>query len=155
MPVQTTIPSVSAIREFVGKELGVSDWIQIDQQRINDFAQATDDHQWIHCDAERAARESPFGTTVAHGYLTLALAPTLLREIVTVEGMTSALNAGCEKVRLSTPVLAGARLRMSASLANARRIPGSGMRTTLSLTFEIEGEEKPACVARVHYIYFD
>lgn len=155
MSPQTVVPSVQALHELNGVALGVSDWIEITQERIDAFAAATDDHQWIHCDVERAKRESPFETTIAHGYLTLSLGPALLQKIVKIEGMTSAINTGCEKVRLSTPVLAGSRVRMSATVKNTRDVPGGGVRTTLALRFEVEGEKKPACLANVNYVYFD
>ena len=154
MSPQTVVPSVEALHEFEGVALGVSEWIDITQERIDAFADATDDHQWIHCDVERAKRESPFETTIAHGYLTLSLAPALLQKIVTIEGMTSAINTGCEKVRLSTPVLAGSRVRMSATIKETRSVPGGGVRTTLALRCDVEGEKKPACLAHVNYVYF-
>jgi acyl dehydratase len=99
----TVIRGLAEVKDYVGVELGVSGWIQITQERIDAFANATDDHQWIHSDVERARRESPWKETIAHGYLTLSLAPALLRQILTVEGSTTAVNTGIEKMRLSSP----------------------------------------------------
>lgn len=148
------IPSVAAIAEFVGTKLGPTDWLPVTQARIDAFADATDDHQWIHCDVERAQRESPWKQTVAHGYLTLSLAPALLAKLVQVEGCRAAVNTGIEKMRLSTPVPAGTRIRMSAELKDARELPTEGVRVVFVLRFEVEGHAKPACVANVIYVYF-
>ena len=154
MANSTVIPSVSSLADFTGKELGTSDWIEITQERIDAFADATGDHQWIHCDVERARRESPYGGTIAHGYLTLSLAPALLSQIFAIDDMTSAVNTGSDKVRLSAPVPAGARIRMSAQLKNTRDLPRGGVRATLTLRFVVEGVSKPACLADVNYLYF-
>ena len=155
MATCTTIKSVSELRDHVGVELGVSDWIEITQGRIDAFASATGDHQWIHCDAARARRESPYGGTIAHGYLTLSLGPALLEQIVTIEDMKTAVNTGSDKVRLSAPVPAGSKIRMSARIKDARDLPTGGVRVTLALRFEIEGVAKPACLANVNYVYFN
>ncbi len=154
MAGRTVIPSVSELADFVGENLGTSGWIEITQERIDAFADATDDHQWIHCDVERAQRESPFGSTIAHGYLTLSLAPTLLNQIVFIDHTESAVNTGTDRVRLSSPVHAGARIRMSALLKDTRDLPGGGVRATFALRFEVEGVVKPACLANVNYVYF-
>jgi acyl dehydratase len=148
------IPSVAALHEHAGEKLGHSGWIAITQERIDTFADATGDHQWIHCDVERARIESPFKTTIAHGYLTLSLVPTLLAELVTVEGCETVINTGVEKVRLSTPVLSGARVRMSATLRDTREVPRGGVRATFQVRFEVDGETKPACHGSVTYVYF-
>ena len=154
MSSPTIIPSVSAIKDFVGRELGTSDWITISQERIDTFAKATGDHQWIHCDIERAQRDSPFKTTIAHGYLTVSLAPALLAELVIVDDCGTVINTGIEKLRLSTPVLSGSRVRMSATLANARDMPNRGVRATFAIHFEVDGTSKPACHGNVIYVYF-
>ena len=132
----------------VGDELGVSSWVPVDQDRIDAFAACTGDHQWIHVDRERAARESPFGTTIAHGYLTLSLLPMLTEEIgVIPDGVTSALNYGSDKVRFLAPVPSGSRVRARSVLVDAvEKRPGQILLTTRS-TVEIEGEETPALVA--------
>lgn len=155
MATNTIIKSVSDLRDFVDVELGVSDWVEITQQRIDAFADATGDHQWIHCDPDRALREAPYGGTIAHGYLTLSLGPALLEQIVTIEDMKIAVNTGSDKVRLSTPVLAGSKIRMSARIKDARELPTGGVRASLALRFEIEGVVRPACLATVNFVYFN
>lgn len=155
MATSTRIKSISDLRDNVGVELGVSDWVDITQERINAFADATGDHQWIHCDEPRARRESPYGGTIAHGYLTLSLGPSLLEQIVTIEDLKTAVNTGSDKVRLSAPVPAGARIRMSARIKDARDLPAGGVRVTMSLRFEVEGVAKPACLANVNFVYFN
>ncbi len=150
----TIIPSVSAIKDFVGRELGTSDWITVSQERIDTFAKATGDYHWIHCDIDRAQRDSPFKTTIAHGYLTVSLAPALLAELVIVNDCGTVINTGIEKLRLSTPVLSGSRIRMSASIKDTRKVPRGGIRATISVRFEVEGSEKPACHGDVIYVYF-
>jgi acyl dehydratase len=142
---QRTIEGIEGLRALVGQEIGVSDWREIDQDLINRFADATGDHQWIHIDVERARRESPFGTTIAHGYLILSLVPAFNEEIFTVEGLKLVVNYGLNKVRFVSPVPAGSRLRMRGHLAELSEVPG-GQQAVLALTLEREGEEKPACV---------
>jgi acyl dehydratase len=127
-------------------DLGVSDWQEVDQARIDRFAEVTGDHQWIHVDPERARREGPFGGTIAHGALTLSLCMTFLTEVVQVDGVTFVVNGGFDRVRFQTPVRAGARLRGSVRLVQSRRI-GEGARIVVRTRAEIEGETKPACVA--------
>jgi len=153
MPVPTRIPGLEAVRDFVGKPLGPSAWTQVTQESIDLFARATGDHQWIHVDPERARRESPFGTTVAHGYLTLALAPALLDQIVRVEGGPTVLNTGIERMRLSAPVPAGSRVRLRAEIKRVREMRSRGLRTTFHLVLEVEGSAKPACTADVALVY--
>lgn len=154
MAEPVVIPSVSALKSFVGQKLGPSEWTPVSQEQIEAFARATGDHQWIHTDVERARRESPFGGPVAHGYLTISLAPVLLPTIVEVRGVRMAVNYGLEKMRLPAPVPSGARVRLSAELKNVREMPGGAARATIGLTFEVEGSEKPACTADAVYIYF-
>jgi acyl dehydratase len=130
-----------------GTDLGTSDWLLIDQGRIDAFADVTGDHQWIHVDAERA-KAGPFGTTVAHGYLTLALAPVLLQQVVVVDGVTAVVNYGLNRVRFPAPVPAGSRLRGHVTLAAATR-RGAAVEAVFGLTVEIDGETRPACVAEL------
>lgn len=133
--------------DAVGQHLGHSEWVTVDQGRIDLFAEATGDHQWIHVDPE-AASAGPFGATIAHGYLTLALTNLLLPEIVRVEGISMGVNYGVNRVRFPQPVLVGSRLRASATLTSADELPGgSGVQTVITITVEIEGQVKPACVA--------
>lgn len=155
MPTPMIISSVPEIHDYVGKHLGVSDWIEVTQHRIDAFAEATGDFQWIHTDVERSRRESPWKETIAHGYLTLSLAPRLLVDIVVFKGASAVVNTGCEKVRLATPVTAGSRLRMSCDLKAARNLPGGGVRASFNLRFEVEGQAKPACTATVVFVYVE
>ena len=128
----TVIPNVAAIADLVGRELGTTDWIEVSQEQIDAFAAATGDRQWIHCDVERAQRESPFKSTIAHGYLSVALIPVLLPKLLIVENCKTVINRGIEKLRLSTPVLAGSRIRMSATVKDARNVPRGGIRASIA-----------------------
>ena len=140
--------TLARISEFVGRELGVSDWITVDQERIDQFAHCTGDHQWIHVDVERARRESPFATTIAHGYLTLSLLPVMQYSVGTLpEGVTAALNYGADRIRFIQPVKAGARIRDRITLVNAEDKGNGRVLVTSRHSVEIEGEEKPALVA--------
>ena len=140
--------SLANIAEYIGKEIGVSDWLVVDQERINEFAECTGDHQWIHVDVERARCESPFGTTIAHGYLTLSLLPALQYSMrATPSGVKQALNYGLDKLRFIAPVKAGARIRDHATLMAAEDKGSGRVLITTRHTVEIEGEEKPALVA--------
>jgi acyl dehydratase len=146
--------SPDALQAAVGTELGVSGWAEITQERIDLFAEATGDRQWIHVDPERARRESPYGTTVAHGYLTLSMLPVFIYDVIRLEGVRQSVNYGSNCVRFPAPVPAGSRLRGRIRLLAAERLEGGGLRTTLQTTVEIEGSERPACVAEtmaVHY----
>ena len=120
--------------------------MEITQDRVNQFAEATGDHQWIHIDAERAAAESPYGTTIAHGYLTLSLTNKFLPSLITVEQISMGINYGVNKVRFPAPVPVGSRLRVGAELSSAEEIPG-GVGAVITITVEVEGSPKPACVA--------
>src|SRR5215467_8465218 len=136
--------------EFVGRELGVSEWVAVDQDRIDRFAACTGERQWIHVDVERARRESPFGGPIAHGYLSLSLVAAMVMELgVIPPDAASALNYGLDKVRFIAPVKAGARVRLRASLASAEPQNGGRLLLKLQSTLEIEGETKPALVAEV------
>jgi acyl dehydratase len=148
----TTVKGIDTFHDLVGTHLGYSAWHRIDQDQINLFAEATSDHQWIHVDPERA-KGGPFGTTIAHGYLTLSLAPALLGEIMVVEGMSMGVNYGCNKVRFPAPVPVGSNLRLGLAVAEVEDVKG-GVQVVLDLTFETEGAAKPSCVAQVVYRYF-
>jgi len=143
----TTAGSAAEVMGLVGRDLGVSDWVEITQDRIDTFADATDDHQWIHCDPERAAA-GPFGTTIAHGYLTLSLVIPMIEQVLVIENKTTSINYGLDKVRFPAPVPVGSRIRMKASMVDASEVP-SGVQVTMSCVIEIEGRERPACAATV------
>lgn len=147
------VKSIEDAKALEGQEVGLSEWAVIDQNRIDQFAEATSDHQWIHVDTERAAREMPDGKTIAHGYLTLALIPALTESFVRVENLTRAINFGLNKVRFYTPVPVGARVRGRATVLSARRRSGALMLTS-EIRIEVEGEKKPACVAETLGMYF-
>jgi acyl dehydratase len=131
-----------------GQEIGVSDWMPIDQERVDAFAQVTDDLQWIHVDVERAKRESPFGGTIAHGYLTLSLLSKFAHECIEVEGVKLVVNYGLNRVRFASPVKVGSRIRARFVLAGIDRIEG-GAQLVWRATIEIEGNDKPGCVAEM------
>jgi acyl dehydratase len=142
--------TMTTAQEFAGRELGVSDWITVGQDRIDAFAACTGDRQWIHVDVERAKRESPFGGPVAHGYLSLSLVAAMVTELgVIPPDAASALNYGLDKVRFIAPVKTGARVRMRASLASAEPQDGGRVLLKLKSTLEIEGEAKPALIAEL------
>lgn len=147
------ITSIEDAKALEGQEVGLSDWAVIDQNRIDQFAEATADHQWIHVDTERAARELPDGKTIAHGYLTLALIPALTGSFVEVKNLTRAINFGLNKVRFYTPLPSGARVRARATVLQARRRAGALLLTS-EVRIEIENERKPACVAETLGMYF-
>ena len=141
---KTTFESAGELMGKEGLEVGPSDWMEITQERINMFAEATGDHQWIHVDEEKA-KMSPFGSTIAHGYLTLSLAAKLMPEIIEVKGLKMGINYGTEKTRFITPVKSGANVRGRGEFVEIKEVPG-GYQSTMRVTIEIEGEEKPACV---------
>jgi len=147
------IQSIDDAKSLEGEEVGLSDWVVIDQYRIDQFAEATGDYQWIHVDTERAAREMPNGKTIAHGYLTLALIPALTGDFVKVENLARAINFGVNKVRFYSPVYAGARVRARAKVLQARRRAGALLLTS-EVRIEVDGERKPACVAETLGMYF-
>lgn len=149
----TVITSVDDAKALEGEEIGVSKWAVIDQDRIDQFAEATADHQWIHVDTERAAKEMPNGKTIAHGYLTLALIPALSTNFIEFENITRVFNFGCNKVRFYTPVLVGARVRARGKVLQARRRAGALLLTS-EVRIEVEDERKPACVAEILGMYF-
>jgi acyl dehydratase len=136
----------------VGQSLGESDWLEIDQQRINTFADATGDHQWIHVDPERA-KNGPFGKCIAHGYLSLSLVNLFLPQIIDVQGISMGVNYGCEKVRFPAPLPVGSRVRGSGQLLEVEEVKG-GIQSTVRVTVEIEGSDRPACVVNTISRYF-
>jgi acyl dehydratase len=143
---------ISELTAAAGQELGTSDWVTVDQERINTFADATGDHQWIHVDTEKAAA-GPFGGTIAHGMLTLSLLPSFMYQLYRVDGVTMAINYGLNKVRFPAPVPAGSRVRATSRITSVAQLEGA-VQAELSTTIEVEGGAKPACVAEsiVRYI---
>jgi len=142
-----TIDGVSALKALEGQELGHSDWVEIDQARIQAFADATGDHQWIHLDTERAKTEMPGGKTIAHGYLTLSLLPMLSQQIYQVNGVKSRLNYGLDRVRFTTPVPAGSRVRLHLTLKSVEETAPGRWLARSEARVELEGSARPACVA--------
>ena len=137
--------SAEELKAAVGEQLGYSDWLEVDQKRIDLFAEATGDHQWIHVDPEKAAA-GPFGTTIAHGYLTLSLLPLLVPQVLKVDNVRMGVNYGTNKVRFPAPVPVGSRIRAGASIAGAQETP-AGVQVSLQWVIELENSTKPACVA--------
>ena len=140
------IASLAALRELVGQEVAISDWVEITQERVQQFADATGDHQWIHLDVERCKRESPYGGTIAHGYLTLSLLPMLMQSAVRLQDVKMGVNYGLNKVRFPAPVPVGSRVRGRMVLMAVEDIPG-GAQVTWQVSVEREGGDKPVCVA--------
>lgn len=141
------VDTPAELAAHAGQELGVGDWLLVDQERINGFADATGDHQWIHVDVERAAREAPGGKTIAHGYLTLSLLPLLSQTVFKIRRRSRGINYGTDKVRFISPVPAGSRIRARQTLLSATPVDG-GYRFIYETTVEIEGQERPALVAQ-------
>jgi acyl dehydratase len=141
---ETVFENIGELAGAVGSHLGFSEWLEITQDRVDLFADATGDHQWIHVDPERAAA-GPFGAPIAHGYLTLSLSNLFLPQIVEVRGISAGVNYGADKIRYPSPVRVGAKVRGGAELVRVDDVPG-GVQTTMRITIEIEGEPKPACV---------
>ena len=148
-----TVSSIDELRDKVGTHLGFSGWHEVTQDQVNLFAQATGDDQWIHTDPGRA-KEGPFGTTIAHGYLTLSLLPDLLGELLAVDGPRFVVNYGLNRVRFPAPVPVSSRLRLGAAVESLEAVQG-GHQVTLNCTFELEGSTKPPCVADVLFRYYD
>jgi acyl dehydratase len=141
----TTFDSLDDLRAATGTHLGYTDWFEVDQERVDLFAEATGDHQWIHVDVDRARRESPFGGPIAHGYLTLSLSNLFLPQLLAVPAASSGVNYGTGRVRFPSPVPVGRRIRAGAEVRAVEEIAG-GVQTTILITIEVEGSEKPACV---------
>jgi acyl dehydratase len=148
------IPSLAAVKFWVPTPLGETEWVPVSQERINQFADATDDRQWIHVDVERARREAPWKQTIAHGYLTLSMIPALLSRLVVIIGAKTAINTGIDKLRFSAPVLAGSRVRLQAEIKAAREVPANAVRIAFAVRVEVEGGSKPVLLANVNYLYY-
>jgi acyl dehydratase len=153
MPV-TQIESIAALRDHVGQEVAMSDWLEVSQERINQFAEATEDRQWIHVDPERAARESPFKETIAHGFLTLSLLSELGKRAMSVGKVRMGINYGLNRVRFVSPVPAGSRIHGRFTLTKVEEIKG-GVQATWNVTVKREGSEKPCCVAEWLVRYYE
>ena len=151
--VKRVINGVAEMKELVGQEVGVSDWVEVTQERIDQFAQATGDDQWIHTDVERCRRESPHGMTIAHGYLTIALTPALVDQVIQIQGMRMGVNYGMNKLRFTAPVPVGSRIRVRVTLKGVREIAGA-IQTVTHLSVEREGQDKPCCVAETLSLYY-
>ena len=149
-----SVESPKDLVTHVGKELGPSEWITVDQAMIDKFADATGDHQWIHVDVERAKREMPGGKTIAHGYLTLSLVPRLGATLVKVAKRKRGINYGSNKIRFTNVVPAGSRVRLRSKIAKVEPIPDDGFRITTEVTIEVEGQERPALVAEIMGIQY-
>ncbi len=148
-----TVNGLDELKALAGQDLGHSSWLEITQERVNTFADATGDHQWIHVDVERA-NQGPFGGPIAHGYLTLSLVIPLFGEILSVQGVKMGINYGLEKVRFPSPVRVGAKIRLAATVVSVEEVAGNGVQTTLDFTVQIDGADKPACVARPVYRHY-
>ena len=149
--MQLVVNSAKELAAAVGRSVGPTDWVTIEQSRIDAFANATDDHQWIHVDAERA-KQGPFGATIAHGYLTLSLVSLFLPQLLEVRGAAMGVNYGCDRVRFPAAVRVGSRVRASANVLDAEELHGrdgapQGIQVKIRMTVELEGGDKPACVA--------
>lgn len=153
MPV-TQIENVAALANYAGKEVAVSDWLEVTQERIDRFAEASEDRQWIHIDRERAARESPYETTIAHGFLTLSLLSALAKLAISVGGVRMGINYGLNRVRFISPVPSGARIRGRFTLATVEEVK-DGVQAKWNVTVEREGSDKPCCVAEWLVRYYD
>lgn len=154
MPIRV-IRGLEELRSLVGQEIGKSDWHQITQDQIQAFADVTGDHQWVHCDPAMAAAYSPYGTTIAHGFLTLSLCTMLAMEVATIEGVRMGVNYGLNRVRFPNAVRVNARIRLASELTKLVDVHDGGVQVTYKQTYEIEGETKPACVAEtIARLYF-
>lgn len=149
----THINGIPELKRYIGVSLGTTDWVEVSQETIDRFADVTGDHQWIHTDVERARRESPFGGTIAHGYLTVAMIPVLLPQLLVVDHTSMVVNSGINKVRLQAAVPAGSRIRLSAEISGARELPSGSARVVIKFQVELEGGSKPACTGEVIYVY--
>ena len=150
---QLVINSYDEFAAYLGKNLGASEWLEVSQERINMFADATLDHQWIHVDVERAKAESPYKSTIAHGYLTLSLLPKMWNEIIKVNNLKMMVNYGMDKMRFGKPVLAGSRVRLVTDLAAIENLRGI-CNAQISFKIEIEGERKPALEGQATFLYY-
>ena len=153
MAICFVVPSPQSLAEFIGRELAVSEWLEVTQERIQQFADATGDRQWIHTDAERARKESPYGSAIAHGFLTLSLISQMMEEAVRVQGVRLAVNYGLNRVRFPVPVRAGSKIRARFHLHSLKDL-GAGVEAVYGVTVEVEGEQKPCCVAEWMVRYY-
>ncbi|OZC53657.1 dehydratase [Rhodococcus sp. 06-621-2] len=151
----TRVAALADLKALEGTQLGTSSWIDIAQDRINTFADATDDHQWIHVDPERAKAESPFGGPIAHGYLTLSLIIPMWEEVLVVDSVTTKINYGLNKVRFTNPVPAAGRVRLSATLKAYEELPKGGAQLTVDAKIELDGSDRPAVVVEAVYRMFE
>lgn len=149
----TTNVTMAELPGLEGKDLGYSEWIEVSQERINTFADATDDHQWIHVDPERA-KDGPFGAAIAHGFLTLSLTIPMWTQILDVTDCDTKVNYGLDKVRFVSPVKAGSKIRLNAKLASVTEVPG-GLQLGVDMTIEIDGAEKPAVIAHALHRFYN
>ncbi|MFI0989532.1 MaoC family dehydratase [Streptomyces exfoliatus] len=149
----TTADSLAALTSLAGADLGRTEWREITQDRVNAFADATDDHQWIHTDPEKA-KDGPFGGPIAHGYLTLSLIIPLFGELLTITGTRMSVNYGLDKVRFPSPVPVGARIRLHGVVGTVEEVKGDGVQMPITFTVEVEGSTKPACVAEAVYRHY-
>ncbi|MGW7518419.1 MaoC family dehydratase [Streptomyces sp. NPDC054796] len=149
----TTAHGLDALTALSGADLGRTDWLEITQERVNTFADATDDHQWIHTDPERAA-QGPFGGPIAHGYLTLSLVIPLFTELLEITGTSLSVNYGLDKVRFPRPVPVGAKIRLHGAVGPVEEVKGDGVQMRMTFTVEVEGSDKPACVAEALYRHY-
>lgn len=144
---------IESLRAAAGEHLGYSEWHEITQEQVNQFAAATGDRQWIHVDPERAKREGPFGGTIAHGYLTLALVSTCFAEIYSIDNISMGLNYGCNRLRFPAPVPVGGKVRMSLGLTSVEDIPG-GVQVLMNMVYEVADQVKPGCVADAIFRFY-
>ena len=149
----TTTTTTAELPGLVGQELGRSDWFEVTQERVDTFADATDDHQWIHVDVERAKAESPFGGPIAHGYLTLSLLIPMYSQVLTVSDAKMGVNYGLNKVRFPAPVPVGSKIRLTATLADVEEVTG-GLQVTAAAVIEAEGSDKPVCIAEPVFRFY-
>jgi len=149
----TTVDGLTQLKALAGVDLGHGDWLEVGQDRIDLFADATGDHQWIHTDPERA-ETGPFGSTIAHGYLTLSLLIPLFTDLLEIRGVRMSVNYGLDKVRFPAPVPVGAKIRLAGKVAAVEDAPGDGVQMLCDFTVEIDGSDKPACVARAVYRHY-
>jgi acyl dehydratase len=148
-----TVNGLDGLKDLPGTDLGSSDWLEVTQERVDTFAAATGDHQWIHVDEQRA-RSGPFGGTIAHGYLTLSLVIPLFNDLLEITGISMSVNYGLEKVRFPSPVPVGSKIRLTAEVLSVEEIKGDGVQMALTFTVQIDGSTKPACVAQALYRHY-
>jgi acyl dehydratase len=154
MTPPTHINGIPELKRYIGVPLGTTGWVEVSQETIDRFADVTGDRQWIHTDVERARQESPFGGTIAHGYLTIAMIPVLMPELLLVDGVSMVVNSGIDKARLQSPVKAGGRICMSAEIKSVRELRSGAARVAIGFRFEVEDANKPACTGDVVYVYY-